>query len=122
MQYLEKEKDKSKFVSVGEGMLSFQEENNNNGKKVGIFVLRDMFTKNIKIQGIIIDSSIVEKGKLKNGLEFIMIKNILATYSKYDRDSINQETKLTFIRIRVEQNNFENLFNKAKEFFEKMKK
>ena len=122
LQYLDKENDKKKYISVGAGMLSFQEETNNNGKKVGIFVLRDIFTKNIKIQGIIIDSSSVEKAKLKNGLDFIMIKNILATYSKYDKDNINRETKLTFIRIRVESNNFENLFNKAKEFFEIMKK
>ena len=122
LQYLDKENDKKKYISVGAGMLSFQEETNNNGKKVGIFVLRDIFTKNIKIQGIIIDSSIIEKAKLKNGLDFIMIKNILATYSKYDKDNINRETKLTFIRIRVERNNFENLFNKAKEFFEIMKK
>ena len=122
LQYLEKENDKSKFISVGEGMLSFQEEKNNNGKKIGIFVLRDLFTKNIKIQGIIIDSSSIEKAKLKNGLDFIMIKNVLATYYKYDKDDIKQETKLTFIRIRVEQINFENLFNKAKEYFEIMKK
>ena len=121
LQYLDCENNKNKYISIGAGLLSFQEENNN-GKKIGIFILRDTFTKNIKIQGKIIDTSSVEKAKLKNGLEFIMIKNILATYSKYDINSISQETKLTFIRIRVDKDNLETFFNKAKEFFELMKK
>lgn len=120
LQYLEREDNKNKYVSIGEGMLSFQV--NKEGKKNGILVLRDINTKNIKIQAIISASSSVEKAQLKNGLEFIMIKNVLAIYSKYNKENIIQKTNLTYIRIRVDKDNIENLLNKAKEFFELMKK
>lgn len=122
MQYLVREDGKNKYVSIGPGMLSFQEEKDKNGAKKGIIVLRDTNTKNIRIQGIIIDSSSVEKAELKNGLQFIMMKNILAVSSKYYIDDITQETKLTFIRIRINKDNLDLLFNKAKEFFQLMKK
>ena len=124
LQYLEKEKEsnKSKYISLGAGMLTFQEEENNGNKK-GIMVLRDIATKNIKIQGLIIKSSDIEKMSLKSGLEFIMIKNIFATYSKYNEHSnITQENQLTYFRIKVEKSELETLFSKGKEFFELMKK
>ena len=123
LQYLKKEKEsnKSKYISLGAGMLTFQEEGNN-GKKKGIMVLRDIATKNIKIQGLIIKSSDIEKMSLKSGLEFIMVKNIFATYTKYNKDNITQENQLTYFRIKVEKSELETLFSKGKEFFELMKK
>ena len=119
LQYFYRDNEKNKYISIGPGMLSFQVENNE-GKKSGIFVLRDLNTKNIKIQGMFINKSEVEKNKLKNGPEFILIKNVLASYPKYTEAKI--ETKLTYIRIKVNNNNLETLFNKAKEFLELMKK
>ena len=74
---------------MGEGVLSLEKEKNKEGKKNGILVLRDLSTKNVIIQGIIINSSVVEKNKLKNGVEYIMIKNILAIYTKYNIEKIN---------------------------------
>ena len=120
LQYLDREEDKNKYISIGGGVFSLQEENEG-GKKRGIFVLRDSSTKNIKIQGIILDKSSVEKSRLKNGLEFIMIKNILAIYSKYNKESLSHETKLTYIRIRIDLSKIDELFNRAKEFFENIK-
>ena len=121
LQYLGIENDKKKFISLGTGILTFQKEESN-GKKTGILVLRDISTKNIKIQGIIVDSSDVEKMTLKSGLEFIMIKMILATYTKYNKDNIIKETKLTNFRIKVEEDELETFLRKTKEFFELMKK
>ena len=64
----------------------------------------------------------VEKSKLKNGLEFIFIKNILVKYSKYDKDNISEETKISFLRIRVKENDVDNFYNKTNEFFNLVKK
>ena len=119
VQYLDKDNKEKKYVSVGEGVLSLEKEKNKEGKKNGILVLRDISTKNVIIQGIIISSSVVEKNKLKNGVEYIMIKNILAIYTKYNIEKIIQETKLTYLRIKVgNKNELDNLFEKIKEFFE----
>ena len=118
LQYFDRKENK--YVSVGNGIFSLQEENEG-GKKRGLFVLRDINTKNIKIQGIILDKTSIEKSKLKNGVEFIMIKNILATYSKYDKDKIYQETNLTYIRIRIDLSKIDELCNRASEFFENFK-
>ena len=110
---------KYKYISVGKGMLSLQEMYD--GKKSGILVLRDLNSKNIRIQGMIINKSEVEKSKLKNGVKFILIKNILASYPKMVRGNpIVYETKLTYIRIKINKNNLDTLFNKIKEFFELM--
>ena len=122
LQYLGKENDKNKYFTIGPGMLSFEEDKDEKGKKRGIFVLRDLSAKNIKIQGIILNSSIVEKVQLKNGIEIIMFKNVFATFPKYNKDNISYETKLTYIRIRVKPENLDKLFKKASEFFELMKK
>ena len=126
MQYLGKVENKpenkveNKYISIGGGMLCIQEENDG-GKKIGILILRDIYSKNIKIQAKILDDSCVEKSKLKNGLEFIMIKKILATYFKYDENTLSKETRLTNIRIRIDLNELDNLFKCLKEFFESMK-
>ena len=122
LQYLGKENDKNKYFTIGPGMLSFEEDKDEKGKKRGIFVLRDLSVKNIKIQGIIFNSSIVEKVQLKKGIEIIMFKNVFATFPKYNKDNISYETKLTYIRMRVKPENLDILFKKASEFFELMKK
>ena len=122
MQYLEHYKDKNKYISIGGGIFDYQEEKDENGKNVGIFILRESSTKKIKLQGIIIDSTSVEKAKLKNGLEFIFIKNILVKYSKYDPDKITEETKITYLRIRINKNEIDNFYNKTNEFFNLIKK
>ena len=91
------------------------------GKKSGILVLRDLNSKNIRIQGMIINKSEVEKSKLKNGVKFILIKNILASYPKMVRGNpIVYETRLTYIRIKINKNNLDTLFSKIKEFFDLM--
>ena len=122
LQFLEHEQGKNKYVSKGSGIFCFQEEKDEKGKKVGIFTLRESSTKNIKLQGIIIDSTSVEKSKLKNGLEFIFIKNILVKYSKYDPDKVTEETKITFLRIRTNKDEIDNFYNKTNEFFNLIKK
>ena len=122
LQYLEHGKDKNKYISIGGGIFDYQEEKDENGKNVGIFILRESSTKKIKLQGIIIDSTSVEKAKLKNGLEFIFIKNILVKYSKYDPDKITEETKITYLRIRINKNEIDNFYNKTNEFFNLFKK
>ena len=122
LQYLEHDKDKNKYISIGGGIFDYQEEKDENGKNVGIFILRESSTKKIKLQGILIDSTIVEKAKLKNGLEFIFIKNILVKYSKYDPDKITEETKITYLRIRINKNEIDNFYNKTNEFFNLIKK
>ena len=122
LQFLEQENGKNKYTSKGSGIFSFQLEKNEKGKNVGIFTLRESSTKNIKIQGIVIDMTTVEKAKLKNGLEFIFIKNILVKYSKYDKDNISEETKISFLRIRVKENDVDNFYNKTNEFFNLVKK
>ena len=122
LQYLEHYKDKNKYISIGGGIFDYQEEKDENGKNVGIFILRESSTKKIKLQGIIIDSTSVEKAKLKNGLEFIFIKNILVKYSKYDPDKITEETKITYLRIRINKNEIDNFYNKTNEFFNLIKK
>ena len=120
-QLLEREQGKSKYLSKGCGIFSYQEEKDEKGKKTGIFTLRDKATKNILLQGIIIDLTSVEKAKLKNGLEFILIKNILVKYSKYSTDKITEETKITFLRIRVKKEEIDNFYNKTNEFFNLIK-
>jgi hypothetical protein len=123
MQYLDKVDGTHKFVTVGGGMLSFQEEKDRDGKKRGLIVLRDKNTKNVKLQGIIYNnSSVVEKVKLKKGKEIILMKNILATFQKVDKNYTNQVTQLSHFRIRVDNSSLENLLNQAKDFFELMKK
>ena len=123
MQYLDKVDGTHKFVTIGGGMLSFQEEKDREGKKRGLIVLRDNNTKNVKLQGIIYNnSSVVEKVKLKKGKEIIIMKNILATFQKVDKNYTNQVTQLSHFRIRVNNSNLENLLNQAKDFFELMKK
>ena len=122
MQFLEREQGKNKYISKGSGIFSFQEEKDEKGKKIGIFTLRESATKNIKLQGIIIDSTCVEKSKLKNGLEFIFIKNILVKYSKYETEKMSEETKITFLRIRVKKEEIDNFYNKTNEFFNLIKK
>ena len=121
LQLLECEQGKSKYLSKGCGIFSYQEEKDEKGKKTGIFTLRDKATKNILLQGIIIDLTSVEKAKLKNGLEFILIKNILVKYSKYGTDKITEETKITFLRIRVKKEEIDNFYNKTNEFFNLIK-
>ena len=121
LQLLEYEQGKSKYLSKGCGIFSYQEEKDEKGKKTGIFTLRDKATKNILLQGIIIDLTSVEKAKLKNGLEFILIKNILVKYSKYSTDKITEETKITFLRIRVKKEEIDNFYNKTNEFFNLIK-
>ncbi len=59
---------------------------------------------------------------MKNGLEFIFIKNILVKYSKYDPDKITEETKITYLRIRINKNEIDNFYNKTNEFFNLIKK
>ena len=122
LQLLECEQGKSKYISKGCGIFSYQEEKDEKGKKTGIFTLRDKATKNILLQGIVIDLTSVEKAKLKNGLEFILIKNILVKYSKYSTDKITEETKITFLRIRVKKEEIDNFYNKTNEFFNLIKK
>ena len=122
LQYLGKENDKNKYFTIGPGMLSLEEDKDENGKKRGIFVLRDLTVKNVKIQGIILSTSIVEKVKLKNGIEIILFKNVFATFPKYNKDNISYETKLTYIRMRVKPENLDILYKKANEFFEFLKK
>ena len=122
LQYLGKENDKNKYFTIGPGMLSLEEDKDRNGKKRGIFVLRDLSVKNIKIQGIILSSSSVEKVQLTNGNEIIMFKNVFATFPKYNNESLSYETKLTYIRMRVKPEYLDVFFKKANEFFELMKK
>ena len=120
LQYFDKNNEKSKYVSVGPGMLSLQQENKD-GKKSGIFVLRDLITKIIKIQGVIINSSTVEKAKMKNGLEYILVKNVLANFIKYTNLEDVRETILTYLRIKVNRDNLETLLDKINEFFSSIK-
>ena len=120
LQYFDKNNEKSKYVSVGPGMLSLQQENKD-GKKSGIFVLRDLSTKIIKIQGVIINSSTVEKAKMKNGLEYILVKNVLANFIKYTNLEDVRETILTYLRIKVNRDNLETLLDKINEFFSSIK-
>ena len=122
LQYLEHEQGKNKYVSKGSGIFSFQEEKDQKGKKIGIFALRESSTKSIKLQGIIINSTTVEKAKTKNGIEFIFIKNILVKYSKYEPDKMTEETKVTFLRIRIDKDDIDNFYNKTNEFFNLIKK
>ena len=122
LQFLEKENGKNKYTSKGSGIFSLQKELDEKGKTVGIFTLRESSTKNIKIQGIIIDSTSAEKAKTKNGVEFIFIKNIIVKYSKYDSDKIIHETKMTFLRIRAKKEEVDEFLNKTKEFFNLVKK
>ena len=120
MQYFDKNNEKNKYVSVGRGMLSLQQENKE-GKKTGIFVLRDLSTKIIKIQGVIINSSTVEKAKMKNGLEYILVKNVLANFIKYTNLEDVRETILTYLRIKVNKDSLETLLDKINEFFSSIK-
>ena len=122
LQFLETEKGKSKYITKGGGLFSLQEEKNEKGENIGVFALRDKSTKNIKLQGIIIDSSTVEKAKLSNGVEFIFIKNVLVKYSKYDTSELIDETKITFLRIRVNKDDIDDFYNKICEFFKLVKK
>lgn len=122
LQFLEQENGKNKYISKGNGMFSLQQEKDKNGKNVGIFILRENSTKHIKLQGIIIDSTTAEKSKLKNGLEFIFVKNIIVKYSKYEVDNMKEETKLTFLRIKVNKDDVDNFYNKINEFFNLVKK
>ena len=108
LQFLERENGNNKYIAKGSGLFSLQQEKDENGKNIGIFVLREISTKNIKLQGIILDSTTVEKSKLKNGLEFIFVKNILVKYSKYNADKLTEETKMTFLRIRINMNEIVN--------------
>ena len=120
LQYFDKNNEKNKYVSVGRGMLSLQQENKE-GKKTGIFVLRDLSTKIIKIQGVIINSSTVEKAKMKNGLEYILVKNVLANFIKYTNLEDVRETILTYLRIKVNKDSLETLLDKINEFFSSIK-
>jgi hypothetical protein len=120
LQFLEQENGKNKYTSKGSGIFSFEEDKDEQGKKVGIFTLREQSTKNIKLKGIIIDSTCVEKSKLKSGLEFIFIKNILVKYTKYD--SMSEITKITFVRIRVKEDKVDDFYNKTNDFFNLVKK
>ena len=120
LQYFDKNNEKSKYVSVGPGMLSLQQENKE-GKKIGIFVLRDLSTKVIKIQGVIINSSTVEKAKMKNGLEYILVKNVLANLIKYTNLGDTRETIFTYLRIKINKDNLETFLDKTKEFFSSIK-
>lgn len=122
LQFLEQENGKNKYISKGTGMFSLQQEKDKNGKNIGIFILRENSTKHIKLQGIIIDSTTAEKSKLKNGLEFIFVKNIIVKYSKYEVDNMKEETKLTFLRIKVNKDDVDNFYNKINEFFNLVKK
>ena len=110
------------YVSIGGGMLSFEEETNEKGEKSGIIVLRDSFSKFVKLQGIIGNKSTVEKVKLNSGLEIIMFNFILASYFQYNKDSNKPVHKMTNLKIKVEKNNLEIFLDKAKSFFELMKK
>ena len=120
LQFLEQENGKNKYTSKGSGLFSFELTKNEKGKNVGIFTLREISTKHIKLNGIIINSTSVEKSKLKNGLEFIFIKNILVKYIKYE--SLSEQTKITFLRIRVKKEEIDNFYNKTYEFFNLVKK
>ena len=120
LQFLEQENGKNKYTSKGSGLFSFELTKNEKGKNVGIFTLREISTKHIKLNGIIINSTSVEKSKLKNGLEFIFIKNILVKYIKYE--SLSEQTKISFLRIRVKKEEIDNFYNKTYEFFNLVKK
>ena len=121
LQFLMNEDGKNKYISKGNGIFCFQQEKNEQGKNVGIFTLREKSTKNIKLQGIVIDNTTVEKSKLKNGLEFIFIKNIIVKYTKYDKDNLIDETKISFLRIRILKDEIDNFYNKTNEFFNLVK-
>ena len=110
------------YVSIGGGMLSFEEETNEKGEKSGIIVVRDSVTKFVKLQGIIGNKSTVEKVKLNSGLEIIMFNFILASYFQYNKNSNKPVHKMTILKIKVEKNNLEIFLDKAKSFFELMKK
>ena len=120
LQFLEQENGKNKYTSKGSGLFSFELTKDEKGKNVGIFTLREISTKIIKLNGIIINSTSVEKSKLKNGLEFIFIKNILVKYIKYESGKL--QTKITFLRIRVKKEEIDNFYNKTNEFFNLVKK
>lgn len=122
LQFLERENGHSKYISKGSGLFTLQQEKDEKGKNVGIFVLRESSTKNIKLQGIILESTTVEKSKLKSGLEFIFVKNIMVKYSKYNADKLIEETKMTFLRIRINTNEIDNFYNKFDEFFNLIQK
>ena len=124
LQYLDYEEDYKKYISIGGGIFSFEITNDLNGKKVGIFILRECSTKQNKLQGIIINSLSpnVEKAKTKHGIECILIKNIIVKYNAYPREKMKEEkTKLTFLRIRIKKNETDNFCNKIKQFFELFK-
>ena len=116
MQYLEIVDKKPKYVSLGNGILSIQNSKGKEGNNICMIVLRDENTKNIKIQAILSKNSTMEKVQLKNGKEIIVIKNIIATYSKYNSDSILQETKLTHLRIRTDPNKINEFLEETKKF------
>ena len=123
LQFLERENGHSKYISKGSGLFSLLQEKDENEKNVGIFVLRESSTKNIKLQGIILDSTTAEKSILKkNGLKFIFIKNILVKYSKYNADKLTEETKMTFLRIRIDAKEIDNFYNKLNAFLNLIKK
>ena len=120
LQFLEQENGKNKYTSKGSGIFSFEEDKNEQGEKVGIFTLREKSTKNIKLKGIVINSTSVEKSQLKTGLEFIFIKDILVKYTKYY--SMSEITKITFLRIRVKEDKVDDFYNKTNDFFNLVKK
>lgn len=122
LQFLEQENGKSKYTTKGSGLFSFELDKNEQGKNIGLFTLREISTKNVKLSGIIIDSTSVEKAKLRAGLDFIFIKNILVKYSKYNSNGLSEQTKITFLRIRVKNEELDNFYNKTNEFFNLVKK
>ena len=122
LQFLEQENGKSKYTTKGNGLFSFELDKNEQGKIIGLFTFREISTKNVKLSGMIIDSTTVEKSKLRVGLEFIFIKNILVKYTKYNSNGLSEQTKVTFLRIRVKNEELDNFYNKTNEFFKLVKK
>ena len=122
LQFLEQENGKSKYTTKGNGLFSFELDKNEQGKNIGLFTFREISTKNVKLSGMIIDSTTVEKSKLRVGLEFIFIKNILVKYTKYNSNGLSEQTKVTFLRIRVKNEELDNFYNKTNEFFNLVKK
>ena len=122
LQFLEQENGKSKYTTKGSGLFSFEFDKNEQGKNVGLFTLREISTKNVIISGMVIDSTSVEKAKLRAGLDFIFIKNILVKYNKYNSNGLSEQTKITFLRIRVKNEELDNFYNKTNEFFNLVKK
>ncbi len=100
-----------KYKSLGRGMFSLQKEEN---KNIGQIVIRDNQTKNIKMQGVLIQQSQVEKISFKN-LEIVVIKSVYGTIQ-------GKLSSLTNVRIKVDSYSVEKVYKKCLEFNESLKK